>query len=88
LADIRDNGVSVEECQQGARTALLLHAMGADTYTGQAESLAFYEAIDSYELAISYEDEVLTIGPDDIRRVVLRYFDPDRALVVIGGGAP
>jgi zinc protease len=88
LADIRDNGVSQDECLKGARSALLMHAIGADTYTSQAESLAFYEAIDSYRFAVEYEDRVLTVVPGDVQDLVARYFDPDHALVVVGGDGP
>lgn len=86
LADIRDNGVSVQECERGKASALVMHAINADTYTGQAETLAFYEAISSYELGVTYEDDILTIAPEELRDLVRRYFDPDKALVVVGGG--
>ncbi len=71
-----------EECRRAALGARIQHAASCDTYAGQAETLAFYEAIGGYGFGVEYEDAILTVGPDDLLDLATRFFDPDAALAI------
>lgn len=69
-----------------SRSALLEHARTCETVTGLAQSLGFYEGIGDGSFAARYEDEVLTVTGDEVLALATKYFDPDRAAVLIGKG--
>jgi predicted Zn-dependent peptidase len=84
VSDLLMSGPSAEECAAAGKTALRMHAETCDTYTGQAQCIGFYEALGAGRFAFSYEDDILTVTPDEVRALATRYFDPSRALVLLG----
>lgn len=70
LADLRRDGIppaAVEDAKQRLAAQFLLEN---ETYSQQAASLAFYEALGGAELACRYLPAVAAMTPDDVRRVV------------------
>ena len=60
------------------------YAFSNEAYTDQVDSLAFYEAIDTYEFAVDYIDLINQITPEQIQQAAQKYLDPGGySLVVI-----
>lgn len=75
--------VSEEELARAKRLLRTEYAFGNESYAGQVGSLGFYEAIDSYEFAIDYIDQVNAVTVEDIQRVAGQMFDTDNYSMVI-----
>jgi zinc protease len=82
LADLAATAPTEEEVRRACLGAKIVHASECDTVTGQAGTLAFYEAIGSYEMAVNYEIEVRKVTPERVRDIVRRCYDPARALEI------
>ncbi len=82
VRNLRTSPPDEDECRRAALGARLQHATSCDTYTGQADTLGFYEAVADYTFGVEYEDAVLTITPEDILNLTTRYFNSDAALVI------
>ena len=75
--------VSEEELARAKRLLRTEYAFSNESYAGQVGSLGFYDAIDTYEFAIDYIDQVNAVTVDDIQRVSERVFDTDGYAMVI-----
>jgi len=81
---LRTNLVSEEVVANAKQAIYAEYAFSNEAYTDQVESLAFYEAIDTYEFAVNYIDLVNQITPQQIQQAAQKYLDPDGySLVVI-----
>jgi len=81
---LRTNLVSEKVIAEAKQAIYADYAFSNEAYTDQVESLAFYEAIDTYEFAVNYIDLVNQITPQQIQQAAQKYLDPDGySLVVI-----
>jgi len=81
---LRTNLVSEKVIAEAKQAIYADYAFSNEAYTDQVESLAFYEAIDTYEFAVDYIDLINQITPQEIQQAAQKYLDPDDySLVVI-----
>lgn len=74
---LREEGVTEDEVNAARRALLGQNLFDEETFAGQANSLAFYDAIDSYEFALHYAERIGKVTAIDIGRVVRRYLNPE-----------
>lgn len=82
LQQLAKTPVSEAELARAKREILGNYLFSIETTEGQASTLGFYEMIDSYLFATEYEKNVQAVKPEDIRRVVETYLNPERRVVV------
>jgi len=81
---LRTNLVSEEIVTEAKQAIYADYAFSNEAYTDQVDSLAFYEAIDTYEFAVDYIDLINQITPQEIQQAAKKYLGPDNySLVVI-----
>ncbi len=81
---LRTNLVSEEVVAEAKQAIYADYAFSNEAYTDQVDSLAFYEAIDTYEFAVNYIDLINQITPQQIQQTAQKYLAPDSySLVVI-----
>lgn len=78
---LRDKGVTEEEVAIARRTLLGQMLFDEETFAGEANALAFYDAIDTLEFALRYRERIGAVDVEDIVRVVRTYLTPDRYAV-------
>jgi zinc protease len=78
---LREAGVTGAEVDAGRRALLAQTLFDEETYAGEANALAFYDAIDTYEFVLLYRQRIAAVGTPDIARVVRTYLTPDRYAV-------
>jgi hypothetical protein len=74
LALVRDTPVPDDEIRRAKALLLGVYTLDNETYDGQAGTLGFYEAKDTYRFALDYEDKVLKVTAADVQRVAQKYF--------------
>lgn len=82
LQQLARTPVSEAELARAKREILGNYLFSVETTEGQASTLGFYEMIDTYLFATEYEKNVQAVKPEDIRRVVETYLNPERRVVV------
>lgn len=82
LQQLAKTPVPEAELARAKREILGNYLFSIETTEGQASTLGFYEMIDSYLFATEYEKNVQAVKPEDIRRVVETYLNPERRVVV------
>ncbi len=84
ISYLRTNLVSEEVVAEAKQTIYADYAFSNEAYTDQVDSLAFYEAIDTYEFAVNYIDLINQITPQQIQQTARKYLGADNySLVVI-----
>jgi len=84
ISYLHTNLVSEKVVAEAKQAIYADYAFSNEAYTDQVDSLAFYEAIDSYEFAVNYIDLINQITPQQIQQTAQKYLDPDGySLVVI-----
>lgn len=73
IAQVRDNPVPEDEIRRAKMLLLGVYTLDNETYDGQASTLGFYEAKDTYEFALQYEDLIQKVTAADIQRVAQKY---------------
>ncbi|HHX38873.1 MAG TPA: hypothetical protein GX715_02815, partial [Armatimonadetes bacterium] len=73
IAQVRDTLVPDDEIQRAKMLLLGVYTMDNETYDGQAGTLGFYEAKDTYHFAIEYEERIARVTAADIQRVARKY---------------
>ncbi|MBI3945617.1 MAG: insulinase family protein [Armatimonadetes bacterium] len=73
IAQVRDNLVPADEIQRAKTLLLGVYTLDNETYDGQAGTLGFYEAKDTYRFALEYTERIRGVTPEDIRRVARQY---------------
>ncbi|NCO37819.1 MAG: hypothetical protein COZ06_00290 [Armatimonadetes bacterium CG_4_10_14_3_um_filter_66_18] len=92
IREIREHPLSDKQLEQARNVLEGQYTYQNETAAGQGGSLGFYEAIDSYEFALTYIDEFRRVTADQIQAVAARYFDPDAYVLAVveppprGGG--
>ena len=79
LAQLGTDPVPPERLAQAKRLLRANYAFQNETATDQTGSLGFYDAIDTYEFAVDYINQVNAVTAEDILRVAETYFVPDKA---------
>lgn len=85
IKDLRANPVSDFDLSRAKRSLEGNYAFDNETYQGQANALGFYDAISGYKFAVNYIANIRKVTPADVQRVVQKYLDPDKAIVVTVG---
>ncbi len=80
---IAKDGVTEEELAAAKRQLRNSYAFTNEGYGDQVGSMGFYQMIDSYRFAVDYIDAVNAVTPDDLKSVAARYFDPQKAVLVV-----
>ena len=92
LAEVRrliEDEVTEAEVDRARRAALGQTLFQEETFSGQANALAFYDAIDTYEFSVKYPEQIAAVTRQDVVRVIRRYLTPERyAVAVMGPRAP
>lgn len=83
ISRLIEAGVGEDEVERARRALLGQTLFEEETFAGQANSLAFYDAIDSYEFAVRYGERVRRVTPGDIARVARRYLTLENYAVAI-----
>ncbi len=82
LQQLAKTPVTDADLARAKREILGEYLFGMETTEGQANTLGFYEMVDTYLFATEYERNVLAVTPEDVRRVVEKYLNPERRVVV------
>ena len=82
LQQLAKTPVTDAELARAKREILGEYLFGMETTEGQANTLGFYEMIDTYLFATEYEKNVLAATAEDIRRTVEKYLNPECRVVV------
>ena len=88
---LREDGPSDAEVAAARQSALAKTLFEEETYAGQANALAFYDMLDTYEFAVHYAERLAAVTTADLRRVIAAYLTPERyaiATVVPRRAAP
>ena len=85
IAELRSRPLSDGELARARRSVEGGYAFDVETFTGRATTLGFYEAIDSFEFARSYIENIRKVTSEDVLALAKKYLDPDRAVVVVVG---
>lgn len=92
IARLRDEPVTEEELAVARDLIRTGYAFDNQTYAGQVGAMAFYEAIDTYQFAVDYIDEIEKVTAQDIQRVARELLGPSNHTLVIirprDGGGP
>ena len=84
ISYLRTNLVSEKVVAEAKQAIYADYAFSNEAYTDQVDSLAFYEAIDTYEFAVNYIDLINQITPQQIQQTAQKYLALDGySLVVI-----
>lgn len=73
LALVRDGLVPEDEIERAKLLLLGIYTLDNETYDGQAGTLGFYDAKDTYEFALEYEARIRKVRAEDIQRVARTY---------------
>lgn len=79
LAEVRRllaEGVTPGETESARRALLGQTLFDEETFAGEANSLAFYDAIASYEFMVRYRERIAAVTPEDLARVARRCLTP------------
>ncbi|HEX2779486.1 MAG TPA: pitrilysin family protein, partial [Gemmatimonadaceae bacterium] len=83
LEELRANGPGEAELERARRLYEARWVRRFESMEGQANYLAEWEAQGNWRLGDAYLQRIMTATPEEVREVVVRYLDPDRAGVVI-----
>lgn len=85
---LRNETLSPEALEQAKRVLRIGYAFSNEAYADQAGSLAFYEALGDYQLAVDYIERVNAVTPELFQQVARKYLDPNAYTLVIIRPAP
>lgn len=83
IEKLRTEPVSPQTLQEAKRLLYAEYAFTNEAYTDQVDTLAFYEAIDSYHFATEYIERVNQVTAADLQAVASKYLGPDNYNLVI-----
>ncbi|MGD9496418.1 MAG: M16 family metallopeptidase [Armatimonadota bacterium] len=85
---LRNEQLTPEQLDQAKRVLRIGYAFSNEAFSDQAGSLAFYEGLGDYRLAIDYIDRVNAVTPELLQQVARRYLDPNAYTLAIVRPAP
>jgi predicted Zn-dependent peptidase len=80
---LRDTPVSDAEVQSAINSLKASYLFDVDTDSGHADSLGFYDSIDSYMYDVNYLSRISVVTPADVQRIAQKYLDPNSYTVVM-----
>lgn len=83
VAQLRETLVPEDELMRAKQLLLGVYTLDNETYDGQAGTLGFYEAKDTYEFALEYADRIAKVTPSDVQRVAQKYLGPNNYSLVL-----
>jgi len=88
IKKLRTNLIS-DQVLMAAKNALKANYLfDVDTDSGHADSLGFYDCIDSYQYDVDYLKNIDAVTAADIQRIAQKYLDPESYAVVLQVPAP
>jgi zinc protease len=88
IAALRSEGIPEPGLTLAKRSLLGRYAFQNETCGGMANSLGFYFAVSEPEFAVNYVSCIQAVTNQDIIRVVQKYLDPSRAVVLVLAAKP
>jgi len=82
-AHLREEAVSSEDLLRAKQRLAHDFVFANETFEDQASTLGFYEAISTYEFALTYLDQVRSITPAEVQAAARAYLDPAHAVWVV-----
>lgn len=83
IEKLREEKVSQKELDNAKHLIRAGYTIDNASFANQVGSMAFYEAIDSYQFAVEYLDEIQQVTVDDIQRVTRSYLGPSNYVLAI-----
>mgnify|MGYP000082519795 CR=1 FL=1 len=82
IAKIREKPISDFELNTAKRSLEAEFAFNNETFEGRANSLGFYDSIDSFEIALNYVQNIRNVTAEDVLAAAKKYMDPNKSIVV------
>jgi predicted Zn-dependent peptidase len=73
---LRQNTLSPEDVNAAKHALLASYLFDAETDSGRADALGFYNTIDTYKYDTEYIDHILSVTPQQIQQAAQTYLDP------------
>ena len=83
ILEVHRAGVGIHELERARRIVESRWVRRLESMEGQASHLAEWEALGDWALGERYFEQLLTVGPEQLREVARRYLSLDRAGVVV-----
>ncbi|MCC6445470.1 MAG: insulinase family protein [Armatimonadetes bacterium] len=83
LRSVAGEGVTEDEVRRARQWVRRSYRYEAETLTGQAAALGFYEAIDTYRFAVSYLEQINRVTAADVRRAARAYLTAPYARILM-----
>lgn len=83
IQKLTSNEVSNTELSAAKSRVLGQYAFSNETYSGQASTLGFYAAINSYKFATDYYNEIIARTPADIQKTASQFLVPENCSIVL-----
>jgi zinc protease len=80
---MRDQPVSNSELEAAKNALKANYLFDVDTDSGHADSLGFYDEIDTYLYDINYLDRISSVTAGDIQNVAKKYLDPSAYAIAL-----
>lgn len=82
VANIRENPLSDDQVSAAKRALLASYLFDAQTDSGRADALGFYNTINTYKYDTDYIAHVLAVTPAQVQQVAQTYLDPKAYVLV------
>lgn len=83
LERISSQLVSEDEIKRAKALFESEYLLDAETYSGEAFNLGYYQTICSYKVALKYLEKILRVNTKDIQRVSRKYLSPENFICII-----
>lgn len=83
LKTISEKPVAEDEIKRAKALFESEYLLDAETYTGEAFNLGYYQTIGSYRIALEYMDKILKVTSKDIQRTAEKYLNPENFISVM-----
>lgn len=83
ITDIREHSLTDKQLALAKNVLEGMYTYQNETNAGQASSMGFYEAIDTYKFALSYIDEFRRVTRGQVQAVARKYFDPQAYVLAV-----
>ncbi|MBI3910512.1 MAG: insulinase family protein [Armatimonadetes bacterium] len=76
-------GVSNADLATTKRVLVGTYALDNETFSGQANTLGYYEAIDNWRFATTYLEKIQAVSADEVKATARKYLSLDRCCTVV-----
>jgi zinc protease len=80
---LRNNLVTTSELVAAKSALRANYLFDVDTDSGHADSLGFYDSIDSYHYDVDYLSNIYSVTAEDVQRTAQKYLDPNAYTIVL-----